>query len=314
MTLDPQSEWVLGLVEKAGHPPIETLDVARARALYDDTAWRLDFEPAPMASVAELAVLVERGSIRVRVYTPEGVPVAGAPALVYFHGGGFVIGSLDSHDRLCRALAERAGCKVVAVDYRLAPEHPFPTPLEDALAAFRWVAEKAGELGIDAARIAVGGDSAGGNLAAVLSQRARDEGGPGPCFQLLIYPATDARGGHPSRAKNAEGYLLTEATIDWFRGHYLPDGTDLEDPRVSPLLADDLSGLPPALVATAGYDPLRDEGADYAKALAAAGVAVEHRDHPGMMHGFFNMGGALTVAEAAVDEAAAALRAAFGDG
>lgn len=317
MTLDPQSAWVLELVEKAGNPSLETLSVEAARALFEETAWRLDFEPAAMARVDELEVPVAGGSIAARAYTPKGVAARdqnSAPALVYFHGGGWVVGSLETHDRLCRVLARRARCKVVAVAYRLAPEHPFPTPVEDALAAFRWIAGNAGTLGIDPVRIAVGGDSAGGNLSAALCQMARDAGdNVRPCFQLLIYPATDFAGDYPSRTANAEGYLLTEALIAWFGEHYKCGWEALEDPRLSPLRAAALKELPPALVVTAGYDPLHGEGAAYARALNAAGVAAKHRDYPGMLHGFFNFGGAVKVADAAVGEAAADLRAAFAE-
>jgi len=313
MTLDPQSAWVLGLVEKAANPTLDSMSVADARALFEDTAWRLDFEPVAMARIDAYEIPVAGGAIGARAYTPEGPDGGIAPALVYFHGGGWVVGSLDTHDRLCRALADRARSKVVAVDYRLAPEHPFPTPVEDAVAAFRWIAGKAGGLGIDPARIAVGGDSAGGNLSAVLCQMARDAGDAvQPCFQLLLYPATDFAGDYPSRAANAEGYLLTEALITWFGDYYKGGWTALGDPRLSPLRAPSLAGLAPALVVTAGYDPLQGEGAAYAEALKGAGVAVAHRDYPGMLHGFFNFGGAVKVAERAVGEAAADLRAAFG--
>jgi acetyl esterase len=315
MTLDPQSAWVLALVEKAGHPTLDTLSVEAARALFEETAWRLDLAPAAMARIDELTVPVAGAAIAARLYRPEGAADKDAPALVYFHGGGWVVCSLETHDRLCRGLAQRARCTVIAVDYRLAPEHPFPTPAADALAAFRWVAGNARTLGIDAARIAVGGDSAGGNLSAVLCQMAREAGdGVRPCFQLLIYPATDFAGDYPSRKENAEGYMLTDALIAWFGDHYKGGWTALDDPRLSPLRAASLAGLPPALVVTAGFDPLRDEGAAYAEGMKGAGVAVTHRDYPGMLHGFLNFGGAVKVAEAAVDEAAAALREAFGEG
>jgi acetyl esterase len=314
MTLDPQSAWVLELVEKAGNPTLDSLDVPDARALFEDTAWRLDFEPVEMARIDGLEIPVAGGAIRARVYTPEGLTEDSAPVLVYFHGGGFVVGSLDTHDRLCRKLAELVCCKVIAVDYRLAPEHPFPVPVEDALAAFRWVANEAGALAIDPARIAVGGDSAGGNLSAVLCQAVRDDGDAiRPCFQLLLYPATDFVGEYASREANAEGYMLTRSLMDYFSAHYLGESGAFDDPRRSPLLATSLSDLPPALVVTAGYDPLRDEGAAYADALKAAGVDVAYRDYPGMMHGFFNFGGAVKVAERAVGEAAADLRRVFGE-
>jgi len=313
MTLDPQSAWVLELVEKAGNPTLDSLSVADARALFEDTAWRLDFEPIAMARIDAHEMPVAGGVIGARAYTPEGLDDGDSPALVFFHGGGWVVGSLDTHDRLCRALADRARCKVVSVDYRLAPEHPFPIPAEDAAAAFRWTAANAGALGIDPARIAVGGDSAGGNLSAVLCQTARDAGDRvTPCFQLLIYPATDFAGDYASRRENAEGYMLTGDLIAWFGGHYMGQWRVPDDPRLSPLRAASLAALPPALVVTAGYDPLQGEGVAYADALKAAGVAVAYRDYPGMLHGFFNFGGAVKVAERAVGEAARDLRQAFG--
>jgi len=313
MTLDPQSAWVLELVEKADYPLLESLSVAEARAQYENTAWRLDFEPVSMAQVEDHEVPVDGAAISARAYTPETVTKVGAPTLVYLHGGGWVVGSVETHDRLCRSLAARARCKIVSIDYRLAPEHPFPGPVEDAVAAFRWVAANADALSVDAARIAIGGDSAGGNLAAVACQQLRDAGDAmAPCFQLLIYPATDFAGDYPSRSANAEGYVLTQTLIEWFDAHYRGDWTDLKDPRLSPLRASSLEGLPPALVVTAGYDPLHDEGMAYARALAEAGVAAEHQDYPGMLHGFFNFGGAVDVAAQAVGEAAKELRHAFG--
>jgi acetyl esterase len=314
MTLDPQSAWVLELVEKAGNPTLDSLSVPDARALFEDTAWRLDFEPVEMARIDRLEVPVVGGAIGARAYTPEGLGDETVPALVFFHGGGWVVGSLDTHDRLCRKLAELARCKVVAVAYRLAPEHPFPGPVEDAVAAFRWIAGEAAALDIDPARIAVGGDSAGGNLSAVLCQTVRDDGDAvRPCFQLLLYPATDFAGEHASREANAEGYMLTQSLMDYFGDHYMGEWSKPEDPRLSPLRAPTLEGLPPALVVTAGYDPLRGEGIAYADALKAAGVPVAFRDYPGMLHGFFNFGGAVKVAERAVGEAAADLRRAFGE-
>jgi len=315
MTLDPQSAWVLELVEKAGNPTLDSLDVPDARALFEDTAWRLDFEPVEMARIDALEIPVDGATIAARAYTPEGLAEDGAPALVYFHGGGWVVGSLDTHDRLCRKLAEQARCKVVSVAYRLAPEHPFPTPAEDAVAAFRWIAGEAGALGIDPARIAVGGDSAGGNLSAVLCQTVRDEDDAvRPCFQLLLYPATDFAGDYASRETNAEGYMLTQSLIDYFGDHYMGGWSKPDDRRLSPLRAPSLEGLPPALVVTAGYDPLQGEGVAYADALKDAGVPVAYRDYPGMLHGFFNFGGAVDVAARAVCEAAADLRRAFGEG
>jgi acetyl esterase len=231
------------------------------------------------------------------------------PVLVFFHGGGWVVGDIESHDTGCRHLANRAECAVVSVDYRLAPEHKFPAAVEDCLAATAWVAGNAASLGVDAGRLAVGGDSAGGNLAAVVSLLARDHGTPRIGHQLLIYPATDAAMRHDSMARFAEGYVLTRSTMRWFYEQYLRTLADAADWQASPLAAPDLGGLPPAFVLTAGYDPLCDEGDAYAARLAAAGVSVTHRRFTGQIHGFALNGKIIRAAETALDEAAAALRA-----
>jgi acetyl esterase len=266
--------------------------------------------PETVARIENRAVPGPRGDIPVRVYTPQGR--APFPVLVYLHGGGWVIGSLDTHDPLCRYLANAAGCVVVSVDYRLAPEHPYPAAPEDAYAATRWVAANAEAVGGDPSRLAVGGDSAGGNLSAVVALMARDRGGPRLVFQLLVYPVTDAPSSdHASYRENAEGYLLTRAAMDWFWDHYCAERADRADPYLCPLCAKDVSRLPPALVITAEFDPLRDEGEAYAARLREAGGRVELRRYPGMIHGFFSMGALLTQARAATAEAAAALRAAF---
>ena len=247
-----------------------------------------------------------------RGYRPSGASVQEIlPALVYFHGGGWVIGDLDTHDVLCRQLANGARCAVFSVDYRLAPESPFPAAVDDCIAATHYVAAEARALGIDPARIAVGGDSAGGNLAAVVSIDARDRAGPAIAFQLLIYPATDQRCGFPSHLRNGEGYLLTRHSMEYFRGFYLPRKADWDDWRASPLLAQTLAGLPPAFVLTAGYDPLVDEGKAFAERLAREGAPVSYREYSDMVHGFILMGGALERANAAVEDCCAALRDAF---
>ena len=230
---------------------------------------------------------------------------------MFFHGGGWVVGDIATHDTVCRHLANRADCAVVSVDYRLAPEHKFPAAVEDCVAATGWVAENAAALGVDPARLAVGGDSAGGNLAAVVCLMARDGGAPRIAHQLLIYPATDAAMRHASVTRFAEGYVLTRSTMRWFYDQYLRSPDDAADWRVSPLAAADLSGLPPAYVLTAGYDPLCDEGDEYAARLAAAGVAVEHRRFPGQIHGFVTNGKIIRAADPALDEAAAALKKAW---
>jgi acetyl esterase len=233
------------------------------------------------------------------------------PALIYYHGGGFVIGNLDTHDSTCRRLANKSRCLVIAIDYRLAPEHPFPAPIDDGVAAFRHIRDNAPSFGADATRLAVGGDSAGGAIAAVVCQACRDAGEHTPAFQMLIYPATDSSKQSRSRREFAEGYFLTKDLIDWFWKAYVPAGADLADLRLSPLLARDLSGLPPAFVLTAGYDPLRDEGRAYADRLIDAGVKTTYVNYPGTIHGFFSLTRFLQQGLKANDEAAAVLAAHF---
>lgn len=240
-----------------------------------------------------------KASIQARLYTPNGTPTPG-PLLVYYHGGGWVEGSVASHDGACRLLSHLAGMRVLSVDYRLAPEHPFPTAVDDALAAYVFVAERHAELGADPARVAVGGDSAGGNLAAVTAQTAHREGAlPEPAFQLLIYPALDMSTKHESRRRFGERFLLTDETMSWYEGQYLPEVVDRHDVRVSPLLSPELAGVAPAYIATTCVDPLRDEGELYARRLRDAGVPVALQRHP-LVHGFINMsvtrGGACAIA------------------
>jgi acetyl esterase/lipase len=260
-------------------------------------------------AVEDLAIPGPAGTIPARFYEPTGMGLEDRPLIVYFHGGGWTIGDLDTCDSVCRFLALEVPATVISVGYRLAPEHPFPAAVDDALAAFQWAAEDSTRLGVNASRIAVAGDSAGGNLAAAVSLLARDAGGPSPAMQALIYPVTDAVGGQRSRDEFAKGFLLTKADMDWFERHYLPPGADHADPRVSMLRASDLSGLPPAYVATAGFDPLRDEGEGYAKRMEEAGVEVVLRRHSGLIHGFANMTAVSDTAHAAMQELASALRA-----
>jgi acetyl esterase/lipase len=265
--------------------------------------------PIPMELVEAVEVPSEAGPIAARLYRPGSLPSAPAPLLVYYHGGGWVIGDLDTHDGVCRFLAAAAGVAVLAVDYRLAPEHPFPAAVQDALAAFLWASgEGAERLGVDAARIAVGGDSAGGNLATVVARVAREAGEAAPAMQLLLYPVTDSRGEFPSRRLFAEGFMLTRVDIEMFDSHYLPADSDRTDPRVAVLEAPDLSGLAPAYLATAGFDPLRDEGEAYGRRMREAGVRVAARRHPGLIHGFANQTAVSRTARAAMREAAGALR------
>ncbi|GDY30697.1 alpha/beta hydrolase [Gandjariella thermophila] len=256
----------------------------------------------------DLLIPGDAGPIPARLYQPEGL-AEGSPLLVYYHGGGWVIGDLESHDNLCRFLAKHAGVRVLAVDYRLAPEHPFPAAVDDALAAYRYAVAHAEELGVDPARIALGGDSAGGNLAAVTAHGAATRGEPRPTFLLLIYPAVDASTRRRSRELFGHGFLLTDSDMDWFMGHYCPDPESHRDPRLSILLAEDLGVLPPTYLAMSGFDPLRDEDEEFAKRLAESGVSVVVRRHDDLIHGYANMLGVGRRFREAVFEAVGALRA-----
>ncbi len=308
MPLDPQAQALLDQMAAAGAPPFESLSPEQAREMIMQMR-ELAGPPEPVARVEDRVAATAAGPIPVRIYAPEAT--GPLPVLVYFHGGGWVIGNLETVDAPCRALANRARCLIVSVDYRLAPEHKFPAAAEDCYAATRWVAEHAAELGADPSRIAVGGDSAGGNLAAVVALMARDRGGPRLAYQLLIYPVTNYDFSTPSYQENAEGYLLTKNAMVWFWDHYLRDPSDGQNPYASPLRAADLRGLPPAFVITAEYDPLRDEGEAYAERLRQAGVPTELRRYDGMIHGFFQMAGVLDQGKKVIADAAAALRGAF---
>ncbi|HEV7770672.1 MAG TPA: alpha/beta hydrolase [Solirubrobacterales bacterium] len=282
-------------------------DPAEARkARQRDAATTAPQPPIQMERVAALEIPGPAGPIAARHYVPHGA-ASPAPLLLFFHGGGWVVGDLDTHDGVCRFLAAAAGVTVLSVDYRLAPEHPFPAAVEDAWAAFAWVAANTTALGGDPGRVAIGGDSAGGNLAAVVCLLAR-EAGQLPAMQLLLYPITDAVGGQRSRQLFAEGFRLTTADMEWFETHYLPAGIDRADPRVSVLRAADLSRLPPAYVATAGFDPLRDEGEAYAARMREAGVRVALQRHAGLPHSFANLTTLSRTSKAAMLEAAGALR------
>jgi len=250
------------------------------------------------------------GDIPLRVYTPVGAGSDALPALIFFHGGGFVIGDLESHDGLCRILANESGARVIAVDYRRAPEHKYPAALDDALAALNWIAANAAKLGVDAKRLAVGGESAGGALSAVLAQIAKEKG-PRLAMQMLLFPVTQIGKETASLHDFAEGYFLERATLSWFYDCYLPKGADTSDPRISPLRAKDLSGVAPAYVMLGGYDPLHDEGLLYAEKLRAAGVPVTIADYPGMVHVFIYLQSFLPQARQALNDAAHALKAAF---
>lgn len=309
MPLDHDAQTLLDMVRVANRPAFETVGAAEARLLYMAGRKVLAPEPMPVAEARELTAPGPGGPIPLRLYRPSADALL--PVLVFFHGGGWVVGDIETHDTVCRHLANKAECTVVSVDYRLAPEHKFPAAVNDCFAATAWVADNAAALGVDPARLAVGGDSAGGNLAAAVSLMARDAGAPRICYQLLIYPATDAKMRHGSIARFAEGYVLTRSTMRWFYEQYLRSPEDAADWRVSPLVAPDPAGLPPALVMTAGYDPLCDEGDEYAARLAAAGVPVEHRRFVGQIHGFITNGKIIRAADSALDEAAAALKQAW---
>jgi acetyl esterase len=307
--LDPQARALIDLMIEKGVPPTHTLNPVQARAFYRDRRTFTQPDPAPMAEVRELRA----GEVPLRLYRPAGTQSGEVlPVLVYFHGGGWTIGDLDTHDVLCRQLAQASGAAVVSVDYRLGPEQRFPAAVDDCVAATRWVRAQAASLALDASRLAVGGDSAGGNLAAVVCLVLREAGEPLPAFQLLIYPATDMRAVAPSHTTNGQGYLLTRDSIAYYRGHYLADAAQWTDWRASPLLAPDHRGLPPALVLTAGFDPLRDEGLQYANALSAAGVPAQYVCFERQIHGFITMGRVLEEANTAVELCAAALRRAWG--
>jgi acetyl esterase len=309
--LHPQAKALLELMIERGVPPTHTLSPADARRLYLERRHYSQPAPPAVAEVVALQADGPHGDIPLRLYRPlpGSSAAAGAlPVLVYFHGGGWVIGDLDTHDTLCRELANAAGIVVVAVDYRLGPEHRFPAAVDDSIAATRWVHAQAAALGLDARRIAVGGDSAGGNLAAVVALALRDDAALALAYQLLIYPATDMRRVAPSHAQNGEGYLLTAETMRYFHDHYITDPAHDLDWRASPLLHPDLGRLPPALVLTAGYDPLRDEGLQYAQALTNAGTRTTHLCFERQIHGFILMGRVLDEANTAVAICAAELK------
>jgi len=305
MALDVNVRALLDQMKAAALPKLWELAPPAARAAMKSRL--LTGKETPVGKVENVKIPGPAGDIPLRVYTPLDAKDALLPGLVFFHGGGFVIGDLDTHDDLCRCLANGSFCRVVAVDYRLAPEHPFPAAVDDCWAATRWISEHAGDFGI-VGPVAVGGDSAGGNLAAVIAQLAKADG-PRIAFQLLIYPVTQlGRPEMPSMEENAKGYFLERESMQWFTRMYCPDAAQRTDPRLSPLIAKDLSGLPPAYVATAGFDPLRDEGKAYADKLDAAGVSVTHVNYPGMIHGFFSLRGLIPKAREAVAAAAAAVR------
>ena len=312
MPLDPQAKALLDFLGITTLPGLETLspEAARDRFRGFTEARKQMSADEYVHSVRDVRIPGPGGEIPIRIYTPDVSEPA--PVLIYFHGGGWVLGNLESHDHVCRSIANAVQCVVASVDYRLAPEAKFPAAVEDSYRALEWVAAGAAELGIDPSRIAVGGDSAGGNLAAVISQMARDRKGPNLVYQLLIYPATDMRMKAPSIKENADAPLLTSAAMDWFIEHYLRCEQEKSDPLASPLLAADLSGLPAAFILTAECDPLRDEGEAYGRRLEEAGVPVDVKRYAGMPHGFFSFGAALNTGKDAFADATIRLSRALG--
>jgi acetyl esterase/lipase len=311
MPLDPHANKILEMLNAAGAADLSRMTPGEMREGFERLAAMVGVNGVAVDAAEDRDIPGPGGRIPVRVYAPKGSGTATLPGLIYFHGGGGVFGSIASHDSLCRSLANAGTCRVVSVGYRLAPEHKFPAAVEDAVAATRGIADQAREFLIDPRRLAVGGDSIGGGLAAVTCLMARDGRGPHIALQVLLCPAMDMSKNSDSRIAFASGYFLNQATIDWTLVHYCVPGTDLADPRISPLLAEDLSRLPPAQVHTAEFDPLRSEGAAYADRLQRAGVAVRHTCHAGMIHHFYAMGGVIPYARTAVAAAGAAIRSAL---
>jgi acetyl esterase len=304
--LDPTVRFLLEAIAAEGNPPLESFSQVEARKVAEEAMKLVGGKMEPLRSIENLRILGPAGEIPIRIYTPESP--APHPALLYFHGGGWVVCNLDTHDVVCSALAHRAGAVVIAVDYRLAPEHKFPAAVIDCYAATLWVASKAEKLGVDPKRISVSGDSAGGNLAAVMSLKGRDENGPAIALQVMVYPVTDLSSfDTQSYQEFGEDHYLTKKEMEWFRDHYLRNMDDARDPQASPLLAKDLTRLPPALIITAECDPLCDEGAAYAKRLSGAGVPVTYTCYPGMIHPFFSLSGVIPQAFDALQQVADAV-------
>jgi len=313
----PQVAAILERAANSPLPPYHEVPPAVARRLYRDTRGPLTPDPPAVEHVQLMMAPGKAGPVPVRAYRPKGAGKDEVlPALVYFHGGGWVIGDLDTHDVVCRTLANGARCAVFSVEYRKAPEAPFPAAVDDCFSALSFVFDNSNSSKVNARQIAVAGDSAGGNLATVMALMARDAGGPAFAhpisFQVLIYPGADMRMKHPSITRNGEGYLLTEKVMRYFRSHYVPREADWLDWRVSPLLARSLKGLPPAFVLTAGFDPLVDEGKEYAERMQEDGVPVEYRNYADMVHGFITMGRVVDTANTALADCARALKKAWG--
>jgi len=314
MAVDAELQPILDLINAAPATDWSPEQAGEFRAIFDSMVMMLGTGPADVAT-EDRSIPGPSGDIPIRIYRPVGVSQPGV--MVFFHGGGFVIGSIATHDSVCRYLADDGGFAVVSVDYRLAPEHPFPAAPEDCFAALRWVADHAGELDVDASRLAVGGDSAGGNLAAVTAIRARDEGGPDLSFQMLVYPVTDMtptleEPGYPSMTENSAGYFLSMDDMLFFGACYVPDPMHRALPLASPLFVESLDGLPPAIVLTCEFDPLRDQGSAYAAALSKAGVDVVVSEYEGGIHGVMNMATITGIGRRFVAEAASAAKAVIG--
>jgi acetyl esterase len=311
--LDPQVAVLLKQMVDMKMPEMHTLGAKAAREFFNTSYKLVAGKPEKVSKVEDMKILGPAGEIPIRVYTPEGK--GPFPVFVYIHGGGFVLGNIVLGDNLCRSIANRASCVVVSVEYRLAPEHKYPAAVDDSYAAIKWVAKNANRINADPTRIAVGGDSAGGNLSAVVSLRARDEGEKFPMYQVLMYPATQMdMHTTGSLSQFSDGYFLTAGDMIWFGEQYFEKNQDRRIPYASPLLAPNLSKLPPALIITAGFDPLRDEGEAYGEKLKKSGVPVKISRYAGMIHGFLSMDGVISKAKDAIDEIGTSLSAAFQKG
>ena len=311
MPLDPQiRDFLEAMKRNPPAPPFTAVSPDEGRRNFDRMRRAVAGPAVEVGAVEDLVLTGPAADVAARLYVPTGDGARLTPGVVFLHGGGWVFGDLESHDGVCRTLCREADVRVVSVDYRRAPEHRFPSAVEDAIAATEWVASHAGRLGIDPSRLAVAGDSAGGNLAAVVCLHARHHG-PALRYQALIYPVTDSRTDTASYEENASGYMLERDGMAWFFDHYAPDAVDRSDPRLAPLRAASHAGLPPALVVTAGFDPLRDDGTAYARALEAAGTAVTLVENPGLIHGFIGLAAVSDAAAAALSAIASSIRAAL---
>lgn len=311
MPLDPVVKAFLDQVAAMGGPKTYEMQPSEAREAFAGLMQLAGPKDVPIGKVTNFSILLEHGEIGARSYVAVTADHKPLPTLVFFHGGGWVIGSVDTHDGLCRMIANESQCHVISVEYRLSPEVKFPSAVDDALAAVAWIEQHAAELGVDVNRIAVGGDSAGGALAAIIAQQAKAKGAPKIAFQMLLFPVTQIGAETKSLRDFAENYFLERKTLDWFYENYLPTDADKSDPRISPLLAPDLSGLPPTFVMLAGFDPLHDEGLHYAEKLKNASVTVTVADYPDMVHDFIYLQAVLPQAATALNGAAQALKAAL---